>query len=321
LVDGIAYVEIFTADSAVTVHYFIRSWGFTAIAEANLPDRYATLLPLGHNSPVQDWLDQHGGVAGVADIGMYCLDVPAMVARAVLEGGLPVWRRARPGADGHPTGTVGGVGTLRHTLVSVSDDPPAPPPDFPWLEVSRPVGRAYRWRPETIDHAGICLPTVDMLNGVAQLYQSVFGLEEISRDVVSDRRAAMETRCLRDQTGTITFVLAAPTPGSHGGQVDEFLAVHGDAGVHHLAFRAGAILGHGTDNPDAYFQRGVSFGTPNPRHAAHWPPPPRAIWDHRPSAALIPPAADSTLAGDKTGFAAICCDRLDLVPGDESETT
>jgi 4-hydroxymandelate synthase len=225
-----------------------------------LPDRYSVLLrggevqlvvstPAGPNNPVRDWLAQHGD--GVVDVALYCQDVPATVVRAA-EAGLPVLRPDEPD-EGCVGATVGGLGTLRHTLVTA--DAPIAPPGFPWRRLDpRPGGGTPGSRLQVIDHIAICLPA-GALQPTAELYQMVFGLQEFSREVIRLGESGMDSRVLRDPSGTITWVMAEPTPDSHGGQVEAFTSAHGGGGVQHLAFSTTAIC----EAVDAYTARGVAF--------------------------------------------------------------
>lgn len=261
--NGIAYVEINVRNIGETAAYFTDRWDFTAVAEAYLPGQHCMLLragkiqlvlsaPIGHNSQVRDWLDQHG--EGVADVATYCTDTTPIIMKA-LAAGLPILRHGERTDRGYANAAIGGLGTIRHTLVTA--EAPAAPPGFPWV-----VLHANRRQAETdppasrlraIDHIAVCLQR-GTLQATADLYQEVFGLQEISREVIEVEASGMDSRVLRGASG-ITYVMAEPTPDSYGGQVEAFTAAHHGAGVQHLAFSTTDIC----TAVAAYSDRGVSF--------------------------------------------------------------
>jgi 4-hydroxymandelate synthase len=259
----IAYVELNVDNAYETAAYFTDCWDFVTLAEAHLPGRHSILLhageiqlvvsgPDGPGGQVRDWLDRHG--EGVADVALYCRDAAEITeigARAVAAG-LPILR----GGDGSGTATVDGLGTIRHTLVAATK--PIAPPGFPWVDL--PAGRpgddgpSPAARIRTIDHVALCLPR-GLLHATADLYQDVFGLYEVSREVIQAGDSGMDSRVLRDESGTLTYVIAEPTADSRGGQIEVFVEAHGGGGVPHLAFSTTDICAA----VDAYTRRGVGF--------------------------------------------------------------
>jgi 4-hydroxymandelate synthase len=262
--NGIAYVEINVWNLEETVEYFTDRWDLANVARAYQPGQRSALLragkiqlvlsaPDGPNSQVRDWLDQHG--EGVVDVANYCEDTTSISVEAV-GAGLPILRHGERIDHGYETATIGGLGTIRHTLVA--SDVPIAPPGFPWV-VQRLFRRQAKTQPpisrlRAIDHIAVCLPR-GTLQETADLYQTVFGLQEMSAEVIKVGTSGMDSRVLRDESGTITYVMAEPTPDSRGGQVEGFTAAHHGAGVQHLAFSTTDICAAVA----AYADRGVSF--------------------------------------------------------------
>ena len=266
----IAYVELNVDNAHETAAYFTDCWDFTIVAEAHLQDRHSMLLrageiqlvisaPDGPGSQVRDWLDRHG--EGVVDVALYCRDtteISEISVRAVAAG-LPILRRGERGErgeNGRRTVTVDGLGAIRHTLVAATK--PIAPPGFPWVDLppGRPSDDAHSAaaRIRTIDHVALCLPH-GLMYATADLYQDVFGLHEVSREVIHAGSSGMDSRVLRDESGTLTYVIAEPTADSRGGQIEVFVDAHGGGGVPHLAFSTTDICAA----VDTYARRGVGF--------------------------------------------------------------
>ena len=65
---------------------------------------------------------------------------------------------------------------------------------------------------------------------------------------------AMNSHVLRDRAG-LTYVMAEPDPDHAAGQIDQFLAAHGSAGIQHIAFLTDDIIASVRE----YGARGVDF--------------------------------------------------------------
>lgn len=269
--NGFAYVELYVRDEPAARRYFSQAFDFRVVAEAHLPDQRSVLLrgggiqlvlttPVAPHSPADYWLAHHGD--GIADIAIYCDDVPAVLARGA-EAGLPVLRHPRVGGSERMSGVIGGLRTLRHTLIDPEESTgPVAPPGLPWVSLGSPVeGQSHPSRLELLDHVAVCLPA-GSLQQIAALYEHVFGLAEHSREQIRVGESGMDSRVLRDPSGAITYVMAQPSTDSRGGQVEEFVRRHGGAGVQHLAFATAGII----DAVRAYVARGVEFCQPPPTY-------------------------------------------------------
>ena len=261
----IAYVELNVDNAHETAAYLTGCWDFTLVAEAHLPGRHSMLLrageiqlvisaPDGPGGQVRDWLDRHG--EGVVDVALYCRDITDIteISAKAVAAGLPILRHGERGDHGGHTVTVDGLGTIRHTLVAATE--PVMPPGFPWAGLGRPGNGTHppAARIRTIDHVALCLPR-GLMYATADLYQDVFGLYEVSREVIQAGTSGMDSRVLRDESGTLTYVIAEPTAESRDGQIERFVDAHGGGGVPHLAFSTTDICAA----VDAYARRGVGF--------------------------------------------------------------
>ncbi|GAB3977320.1 4-hydroxyphenylpyruvate dioxygenase [Actinoallomurus acanthiterrae] len=258
---GIAYTELYVSDGPAAISYFTGGMDFVPVAEAHRSDRDSVVLRAGEihlvissptttDSPVSAWLSQHGD--GIADIAMYRRDAPEAVTRAALAG-LPLIRPVRHSADGHVYGTIGGLGSVEHTLIDPGRaSEPILPPEFAWRPIRGAHG-AESTRLQLIDHVAACLP-LGALASSAWLYRHVFGMKQISREL-RPGDVEMDSRVLRDATGSITFVLTEPTLEARGGQIEQFIRQHASAGIQHLAFACTAI----TDTVADYIDHEVAF--------------------------------------------------------------
>lgn len=259
----IAYVELNVDNAYDTAAYFTDCWDFTAVAEAYMSGQHSMLLrageiqlvisaPDGPNSQVRDWLDRHG--EGIVDVALYCPD-PAQISVKAVVAGLPILRQGEHGHLGHQGATVEGLGTIRHTLVAAME--PIAPPGFPWVGLplggTRGDAQPPASRLRAVDHVALWLPR-GLLHATAEIYQDVFGMREVSREVIRAGTAGMDARVLRDESGTVTYFMAEPTADSRSGQVEGFVTAHG-GGVHHLAFSTSDICA----TVAAYTSRGVGF--------------------------------------------------------------
>ncbi|GAA0912083.1 VOC family protein [Nonomuraea longicatena] len=267
--DGsIAYVELYVSDAAPALDYFTSRFAFTPRATAADRSSRSTLLvsgsarlvvtePRGHEGPVAEYVAAHGDA--VRDIALYRDDVRAIVRRAVLAG-LSLY--TPPAADpvtGTLSAVLGGFGVLRHTVI----ERPVPgrdlgvPPGFAWRSLPA-VPHGGPWPLRLIDHIAVCLP-VGALEPTVAAYQYAFGMRIVRSERVEVGATAMDSHVLRDADG-LTYVMAEPDPTHEPGQIDQFLQVHGAAGVQHLAFLTDDIVAA----VRGYGGRGVGFVSPPP---------------------------------------------------------
>jgi 4-hydroxymandelate synthase len=93
-----------------------------------------------------------------------------------------------------------------------------------------------------VDHVAVCLPA-GQLDGTVRFYQDVFGLAQTFDERIEVGGQAMLSKVVQDPQRTATFTLIEPDLRLEPGQIDEFLAAHGGAGVQHLALRTDDITG------------------------------------------------------------------------------
>ncbi|MGW7519968.1 4-hydroxyphenylpyruvate dioxygenase [Streptomyces sp. NPDC054796] len=223
----IAYIELYTADGAAMVDYFVSAMGFTRTGHRPGTGRGSVHLAQGDvrlvvtsGPETLGFLDRHGD--GVADIALTCDDVDATRDAALAAGGRTV-------GSGSGAPAVLGFGGVRHTLLPA---PPSPSPS------PRPTG-AERIR--LLDHVAVCLEG-GTLDQFADFYRDAFGLARYSSEYVDVGGQAMDSIVVRGASGGITFTLVAPDPAKGSGQLDAFLERNGGPGVQHLAFLTDEIV-------------------------------------------------------------------------------
>ncbi|GAB2806471.1 4-hydroxyphenylpyruvate dioxygenase [Streptomyces daliensis] len=236
----IAYIELYTADDAAMVDYFVSAMGFTRTGHRPGTGRGSVHLAQGDvrlvvTSGQETWgfLDRHGD--GVADIALACDDVDATRDAALAAGGRPADSAngtASGAANGAPA--VLGFGGVRHTLLPA---PPSPRPTSTGRSRPDPAGERIR----LLDHVAVCLEG-GTLDQFADFYRDAFGLARYSSEYVDVGGQAMDSIVVRGASGGITFTLVAPDPAKGSGQLDAFLERNGGPGVQHLAFLTDEIV-------------------------------------------------------------------------------
>jgi 4-hydroxymandelate synthase len=250
----IAYVELYVRDAVRALEFFAGAFAFTALALAELPDRYCVLLASGSvrviiteprgGSVVADWLGAHGD--GVRDVALYRSDLGDVTERA-RQAGLPVLV-----SSGDDAATIGGFGSVQHTLLRNQNDA-ALPPGFEWQPLRSTTPEQGLPVLDLIDHLAVCLPAGTLEPTVAT-YQFVFDMQILSSERVLIGDTAMNSHVLRDDAG-LTYVMVESDIAHGPGLVDQFLDTHHGAGVQHLAFRTDDIVAAVRE----YTARGVGF--------------------------------------------------------------
>lgn len=86
-----------------------------------------------------------------------------------------------------------------------------------------------------IDHVALCVPAGD-LDSTTAFHEQVLGFTVIFQEYVEVGAQGMLSKVVQSPSGGATFTIIEPDPTRQAGQIDDFLAWHGGAGVQHLAF-------------------------------------------------------------------------------------
>lgn len=209
-------------------------------------------LAAGH--PAARYVGRHGD--GVAVVAFGTDDVEGAFAEAVAGGADPVAEPTFSTREGTTVGTatVSGFGDVQHRFIQRT----GPADEFAPGEVSMitPRPAAGDGTFEAVDHVAVCLGAGE-LAATVRLYQEAFGLSEIFDERIEVGSQAMISKVVQDSAAEVTFTLIEPDRDCEPGQIDEFLAAHGGAGVQHVALRTAGII----DAVRALSGRGVEFLT------------------------------------------------------------
>jgi 4-hydroxymandelate synthase len=239
-INGIDHVEWYVGNLEKSAESLCHDFGF-AVSTSRDPDpddgsrtvvlRHGpvTLLltaALDPRHPAAEFVQRHGDA--VASIAFSTDDVQKAFDVAVAAGARPVAGPAFAERDGSQVGTaiVSGFGDVTHRLVE--HQAPAPADD---------LGDGLL---AALDHVAICLPAGE-LDTTVEFYRDAFGLAQIFDERIEVSGQAMLSKVMQDNDGQVTFTLIEPDRTRQPGQIDEFLAAHGGAGVQHLAFRTADI--------------------------------------------------------------------------------
>jgi 4-hydroxymandelate synthase len=243
---GIDHVEFYVADPQAAAEWLCHDFGFTRAGRRDLDDpgappggrsvtvRQGTIALLltaagapGH--PAAGYVERHG--YGVASIAFRVDDVAKTFDQAVIGGARPIAAPAFADCDGGRVGlaVVSGFGDVTHRLVERAGSAADPRPG------DEPEGMF-----QALDHAAICL-RAGQIDATVRLYGDAFGFAHVFDERIEVNGQAMISKVVQDEAGAVTFTLIEPDPDHDPGQIDEFLARHGGAGVQHLALRTADI--------------------------------------------------------------------------------
>lgn len=239
-VTTVDHIELYVGDAAQTTEYLRQAFGLRLLAsggpETGLTGQRSLLLGhrdirmlvtsgLAADHPAARHVEEHGD--GVACIGLRTDDATGGFQEAVRAGALPV---APPQGTSVVTATVSGPGVFTHRLVERSDEEDFLPDGLRRL----PAAGSGEDLLEAIDHIALCVAAGD-LEPTVRFYQQVFGLAEIFQERIEVGNQAMDSKVVQSASRAVTFTVVAPSPGTHTGQLTDFLAANGGAGVQHLA--------------------------------------------------------------------------------------
>ncbi|KJS59097.1 4-hydroxyphenylpyruvate dioxygenase [Streptomyces rubellomurinus] len=224
-IQNIAHVEFHCADADKTAAGLTADYGFTADAPVTTPDGARTIAlhqgsirlhlssAASPDHPVAAYVARHGD--GVAALALGCTDPEAALERAERHGARVLDRAGR---------LIVGFGDTALRLVPLREDAPS---DRPRLL-------------DELDHVAICVPA-GRLGDSVKFCEAALGFEMIFGEYIEVGSQAMDSMVVQSPSGGVTFTVIEPDTSRRLGQIDEFLASHGGAGVQHLAFSTSDI--------------------------------------------------------------------------------
>ena len=263
----IDHVELYVGDARQMAYYLCTAFGFRICGqggpETGLAGQRSLLLRQGGvqilltsaltaDHPVAEYVSRHGDSVAVIAFGTD--DVEQTFAAAVAAGAAPVTqpRRYARGDATVVVATVSGFGDVVHRLVRregpAGEFLPGP------IEMIAADPESGDELLQVIDHVAVCLPAGE-LEPTVRYYQNVFGFAQIFTEYIEVGEQGMESQVVQSPSGGVTFTLLQPDLRRRAGQIDDFLTWHGGAGVQHVAFRTGDIVGA----VRTFGRRGVGF--------------------------------------------------------------
>lgn len=257
------HVEFYVNGLAAQTDWFVDSFGFSVYAATDASEkepevrsvglggnriRLVLTEPLVGDHPGAAYVEKHGD--GVADIALRVTDATAAFDEAVRRGARPVSPPA--GHGGVVTATIMGFGDVAHTFVQRVGDT-----DERALPGLRPVeGTASGAGGDLVevDHFAVCVES-GQIDATVDFYRQVLDFELIFTEHIVVGSQAMTIKVVQSGSGAVTLTLIEPDVSQVAGHIDEFLKHHGGAGVQHMAFTAGDIVGA----VDSIGSRGVEF--------------------------------------------------------------
>lgn len=265
------YIEMYVEDLDAARATWRGQYGFAQVAASGTPDagfRSAVLRrgrmslaltePTSSEHPAAGYLKAHGD--GIADIALRTTDVRGAYDAIVAAGGSGL---AEPRQAGQAwTAKVSGFGDVVHTLIQRDEADAGIPLGYQAPGATVP-GSPDGFEVIAADHFAVVVPPEE-LDSTIGFYQRALGFGEIYDERIVIGSQAMLSKVVQSASRTVTFTVLAPDPGISGGQINEFLASHGGAGVQHVALAVDDIVGAvGT-----LAQRGVEFlATPRAYYA------------------------------------------------------
>jgi 4-hydroxymandelate synthase len=281
---SIDHIEFYVGDAIAMTQSLCSVYGFRVYGrggpETGLPGQRSVLLGQGairilltsglhEDHPASQFVARHGD--GVAVIG-FRADAAAAYADAVADGATSVsqprsWENSSARVV---TAQIEGFGEVVYRLIE-RDGPDA---EFlPGAIVMEPGAAAEAAGDllTRIDHVALCVPAGELDPTVA-FHERVLGFTVIFQEYVEVGAQGMLSKVVQSPSGGATFTIIEPDPNRQPGQLDDFLAWHGGAGVQHLAFLTQDIVqavrtfgerGAGfAVTPSAYYDMlGARFGT------------------------------------------------------------
>lgn len=105
-----------------------------------------------------------------------------------------------------------------------------------------------------MDHFAVCLRP-GRLEPMVAFYEDVLGFATTFKEQVLVGRQGMNTKVVQNPLRDVTFTILEPDTTREPGQIDDFIAKHGGAGVQHIAFASSDAL----STVRGMRERGVSF--------------------------------------------------------------
>jgi 4-hydroxymandelate synthase len=276
-IQRIDHVEFYVDDAGQAAAQLCTAYGFRVHGQlgpdTGLPDHHSILLRQGGiqlvltagltpEHPAAQYVQRHGD--GPATIALATDDPAEALTEAVFRGAVPLLPATRVGPDSALNRVrIEAFGDVTHVFVRPGElgarfgadgsTDMADGPDEPdGLDGIGAAGGLELL--DVIDHVAACVPAGELAATTA-FYEQVLGFSQIFEEFIEVGEQAMNSEVVQSPSGEVTLTLLEPDAQHVPGQIDEFLAKHGGAGVQHIAFRTDDIAAA----VRTFADRGVGF--------------------------------------------------------------
>ena len=261
----IDHIHFYVEDAAQWRDWFVQVMGFCLVAQGQdgltqtevlvngsderSPIYFVFSAPLAANSPVAYFLAHHA--PGVADVALAVENCEQILQQGIQGGAtLLVPCQRSQFAQGTMTwGRLKAIGGLTHTLVERQGVTPLLS-DRQLTEI--PLSAQKPPLIQAIDHLVLNVAAGD-LHQTARWYEQTLGFDRTQSFDIQTLRSGLYSQVLiHPQTG-LRFPINEPS--SAQSQIQEFLDIHGGAGIQHIALQITPI----TETIPLLYQRGIKF--------------------------------------------------------------
>jgi 4-hydroxymandelate synthase len=243
------HIEFYVADAPAAARSLCASCGFRVYGhggpENGLAGQRSVLIGQGeirvlltsglHEAhPASQFVARHGdGVAVIAIRTDRAADAYTEVTGAGGTGiGAPrAWENSQARVV---TAEVAGFADVRYRLVERAGGGAHFLPGAIEMEPGADAGSAHDLL-RRIDHAAVCVPAGE-LDSTVRYHEKVFGLAVTFGEYIEVGGQGMNSKVVQSPSGGLTLTLIEPDTGRAPGQIDDFLAWHGGAGIQHVAY-------------------------------------------------------------------------------------
>jgi 4-hydroxymandelate synthase len=264
---SIDHIEFYVGDAIAMTQSLSSAYGFRVYGrggpETGLPGQRSVLLGQGgirilltsglhEDHPASQFVARHGD--GVAVIAMRT-DVAAAYSRAVAVGATGIGEpRSWENDEARVViAEIAGFGDVVYRLIERHGSDAEFQPGAIVMEPGAADGAAGDLLTR-IDHVALCVPAGELEPTVA-FHERVLGFTVIFVDYIEVGSQGMISKVVQSPSGGATFTIIEPDVSRQAGQIDDFLAWHGGAGVQHIAFLTRDIV----NAVRTFSERGAGF--------------------------------------------------------------
>jgi 4-hydroxymandelate synthase len=271
----IDHIELYVGDAIAAAQSLRTAYGFRVYGhggpDTGLPGQRSVLLGQGdirvlltsglHElHPASQFVAKHGD--GVAVTAFRAESAATAYAGAVAAGGTGI-RPSRTWENEQAcvvTAEVAGFGDVIYRFVERRGSDAQFQPGAIEMEPGASTG-AIDDLLRIIDHVAVCVPAGE-LDPVVAFHERVFGFTVIFQEYIEVGDQGIMSKVVQSPSGGVTFTILEPDISRRAGQIDDFLAWHGGAGVQHAAFLTKDIV----RAVRTFTGRGVEFAVTPPSY-------------------------------------------------------